>query len=84
MRHKIFNHMKTYQGFIFTVSGGSFFNGQRKPALSPNNWKLFNLIYCIWGSNTSFEFFLDFSASSIEYLMNMMMTEVCNLMRRNW
>ena len=83
MRHKIFNHMKTYQGFIFIVSGGSFFNGQRKPALSPNNWKLFK-IYSIWGSNTSFEFFLDFSASSIEKLMNMMMTEVCNLMRRNW
>ena len=63
MRHKIFNHMKTYQGFIFTVSGGSFFNGQRKPALSPNNWKLLNLIYCIWGykgSNTSFEFFFGF------------------------
>ena len=39
MRHKIFNHMKTYQGFIFTVSGGSFFIGQRKfprkPAPSP-------------------------------------------------
>ena len=51
--------MKTYQGFIFTVSGGSFFNGQRKPALSPNNWKLFK-IYSIWGSNTSFEFFFVF------------------------
>ena len=76
MRHKIFNHMKTYQGFIFTVSGGSFFNGQRKPAPSPNKWELLILIYCIWGQNTSF-------ASPIEKLIKMMMNEVCNLMSRN-
>ena len=61
MRHKIFNYMKTYQGFtfIFNVSGGSFFKGQRKfprkPALSPNKWKLFK--FYIWGLNTSFEGF---------------------------
>ena len=75
MRHKIFKYMKTYQDFIFNVSGGYFFIGQRKFPRKPAS-----LIYMV-GLNTSFEVFLDFSASPIEKQINMMSR---NLMNRNW
>ena len=51
MRHKIFNYIKTYQGYIFNVSGGSFFKGQNKFPRKPAS-----LIYRV-GLNTSFEVF---------------------------
>ena len=86
MRHKIFNYIKTYQGYIFNVSGGSFFKGQNKFPRKPAS-----LIYRV-GLNTSFEvFFLDFSASPIEKQINMMSRNLMsrnlmirNLMNRNW
>ena len=85
MRHKIFNYIKTYQGYIFNVSGGSFFKGQNKFPRKPAS-----LIYRV-GLNTSFEFFLDFSASPIEKQLNMMSRNLMsrnlmirNLMNRNW
>ena len=85
MRHKIFNYIKTYQGYIFNVSGGSFFKGQNKFPRKPAS-----LIYRV-GLNTSFEVFLDFSASPIEKQINMMSRNLMsrnlmirNLMNRNW
>ena len=58
MRHKIFNYIKTYQGYIFNVSGGSFFKGQNKFPRKPAS-----LIYMV-GLNTSFEFFFGFFCQS--------------------
>ena len=86
MRHKIFKYMKTYQEFIFNVSGGSFFKGQNKFPRKPAS-----LIVKV-GLNTSFEFFFYyFSASPIEKQINMMSRNLMsrnlmirNLMNRNW
>ena len=58
MRHKIFNYIKTYQGYIFNVSGGSFFKGQNKFPRKPAS-----LIYRV-GLNTSFEVFFGFFCQS--------------------
>ena len=58
MRHKIFNYIKTYQGYIFNVSGGSFFKGQNKFPRKPAS-----LIYMV-GLNTSFEVFFGFFCQS--------------------
>ena len=87
MRHKIFNYIKTYQGYIFNVSGGSFFKGQNKFPRKPAS-----LIYRV-GLNTSFEvfFWIFLPVLSIEKQINMMSRNLMsrnlmirNLMNRNW
>ena len=84
MRHKIFNYIKTYQGYIFNVSGGSFFKGQNKFPRKPAS------LICRVGLNTSFEFFFGFFCQP-EKQINMMSRNLMsrnlmirNLMNRNW
>ena len=58
MRHKIFKYMKTYQEFIFKVSGGSFFIGQRKFPRKPPPFPHYYIL--------DLRVFSDFSASPIK------------------